>query len=254
MQENSDATRKRSLLLLVAIALVTLFVWNLPFVGWLLYPLTTFVTTLHEVGHALACVITGGGVSGMTVVSDGHGHGGLTMCRGGIPFIYTQTGYLGTAFFGCGLLYLARSKQAAKNVLVGLGALFAVAACAFMLPTLWHEHAAQGFWSILLAVAIASGLIYGGRKLSPAAAQLLVTFLAVVTALNALTDVLYLTMLSAGIFPSKSFSDATIMADMTGVPAVVWSLFWGGASAAMLYFTVRWTYLRKASGAKSEEV
>ena len=58
--------------------------------------------------HALACVFTGGWVSGLTIVEDGNGHGGLTFTHGGIPFIYSQAGYMGEAIWGCLLLSLAR--------------------------------------------------------------------------------------------------------------------------------------------------
>jgi hypothetical protein len=233
---------KRNFALLVTTTLVTLVVWNLPYIGWLLYPLTAFVTALHEIGHALACLITGGAVTGMTIVSDGHGHGGLTMCKGGIAFIYIQAGYLGTALFGCLLIYGSRCTRGAQMCLVNLGVLLLLAAVFLMTQTVVSGETAQGLWSMFWAVLIAGALIYAAAKLSPLNCQLFAMFLASVTALNALTDVFYLILLSAGLYPSRSFSDATIMADMTGLPAVVWSLLWGAASAGMLYFTVRKTY------------
>lgn len=232
------------LFILAAAVLLTLFLWNVPFAGYVLSPLDRFVTTLHELGHAIATVCTGGSVSGLTIVSDGKGHGGLTMTRGGIDFITIQAGYLGTAIFGCIFIVLGSRRERCKPLLIGLGVVFALATLFFMTRAIGKDTW-QGIWSVFWGTLLSAGLIVAGRKLSPLAAQLVVAFLSAVTALNALTDVFHLFLTTIGFAPTGSFSDATAMAALTHIPAVLWSLFWGGAASAMLYCTVRWTYLSK---------
>jgi hypothetical protein len=67
--------------------------------------------------------------------------------------------------------------------------------------------------------------------------------------LNALTDVVWLIQISAGMVGAHSFSDATNMAQLTGVPAVVWSIWWGVASLGMLILTLRLAYRKSGSQA-----
>ncbi|MDZ4833583.1 MAG: M50 family metallopeptidase [Candidatus Melainabacteria bacterium] len=247
MSDSTDSKRSASLAILVAMTVLTLILWNMPFARIILTPLNIFVTTLHELGHAIFCLFTGGSVIGMTVVSDGHGHAGLTLCRGGMPWIWTQTGYLGTALFGSIFIVLGSKQERCKSLLMGLGALIGVSTLWFMLGAVFSHDALQGIYSVFWGLLSASALIYAGVKLGPTTRQFVVAFLSVITALDAVTSVIGLVLHSVGLSgTSDSFSDATIMAEMTGVPAVLWSLFWGAVSVGMLYGAVRWTYLRKA--------
>ncbi len=232
------------LILLVAAVFLTLLLWHMPLVGYVLSPLDRFVTTLHELGHAIATICTGGSVTGLTIVPDAHGHGGLTMTRGGIEFITIQAGYLGTAIFGCIFIAVGSRRERCKALLIGLGVVFALATLLFMTRAI-GTNAWQGIWSVVWGTALSAALIYGGRTLSPLSAQLVVAFLSAVTALNALTDVFQLFLGTVGLAPAGTFSDATLMAQLTYIPAVLWSLFWGGAACTMLYLTVRWTYLKE---------
>src|SRR5438067_2233826 len=106
-----------SLRTLIILTVLTLLLWDSPYVSWLLFPIKIFVTALHEFSHALVCLATGGHVNGMTIVDDNNGHGGLTMCSGGNPFLYAQAGYIGTAVWGCLLIMLSRVPALAKAAL-----------------------------------------------------------------------------------------------------------------------------------------
>ncbi len=63
----------------------------------LLYPVTMLVTFLHEFGHALGAIVTGGSVEGLQFNSDGSGY---SATRGGNPGIVLMGGYLGSAILG----------------------------------------------------------------------------------------------------------------------------------------------------------
>jgi hypothetical protein len=219
---------------------LSLVLTNAPVVSWVLAPLTQFTTFVHELGHATACIITGGHVTGLTIVSDGHGHGGLTNCLGGWPFIYAQAGYLGTAMFGALLIYLCQFHRLAKGILCVLGGSFAMASIALVGANVLHTGW-QGFFSFLWAMGLSGFLIWAGVKWRASAANLLVLFLAVQTALNSVTSLFDLTQFSmSGSY--GSFSDATNMQSMTGIPAIVWALFWAATSVALVGFTMWRTY------------
>ena len=84
--------------------------------GWkLLYPVRVFVTFLHEFGHAIGTVITGGWVTDVEIYPNG---GGRTVSMNGSPAIILMSGYLGSALFG-NLLFLVgvKSQKLAKPMM-----------------------------------------------------------------------------------------------------------------------------------------
>lgn len=234
----------QSLWLFIGISLLCLLLWNTPGVSLLLKPIGIFVTALHELSHAIATVATGGQVTGLTIVSDGKGHGGLTMSSGGLQFIVAQAGYLGTALWGCLFIYLSRFKSIAKAILLLMGLLIIGASLFFMSGTIFqHFRLIEGVLSLGWGVAIGAGLIWCGLKLKPGVAQLVLIFLAIQTALNAVTDVFYVIQASTfGWAMGAAWSDATNMAQLTHIPAIFWSLLWGVISVVMLCLTGWWTY------------
>ena len=206
-------------------------------------PIEFLDTVLHEMGHALFCVATGGTVHGLTIVGDGAGHAGLTFTSGGIPFIYNQTGYLGTTLFGCLMLWLGRGRAACRAVLIALGLLIAVVSLLFMTRTLNQAaYANQAVGSIFTGLALAAALILAGAKLSDRLAQYLLLFLGVQISLGAVNDVIWLAKLSLGMVGSYGFTDATNQAQLTHLPAAFWSVLWAVLSLLMLFFTLKLAY------------
>jgi|SRR6516162_3690694 hypothetical protein len=235
-----------------AVAVASLLLSHSPGFTWIFAPLNVFTTAVHEMGHALVCLATGGHVSGMTIVSDGAGHGGLTFCQGGNAFLYTQSGYLGAAVFGCILIVLSQYPRLSKAILVGIGLSIAAASIVLMPGTLWQVGMlGQGLTSMLWALVMGAALVWSGIKLKPTVANLLLLFLAVQTALNSITCIGDLIALSFGLTNMHAFSDASNMADMTGIPAFVWSMFWGASSVIMLGFTLKETYGKRLFGGKN---
>jgi len=86
-----------------------------------LYPITLLVTFLHELGHALGAIITGGDVVSVQVNSDGSG---LTMTRGGSRAVILMGGYIGSAILGNLLFFLGTrndlTAQIGLNILSGI--------------------------------------------------------------------------------------------------------------------------------------
>ena len=69
----------------------------------ILYPIHLLVTFLHELGHALGALITGGSVLALQVNEDGSG---WTKTAGGNLGIILMGGYLGSALLGNILFYI----------------------------------------------------------------------------------------------------------------------------------------------------
>ena len=171
-------------------------------------------------------------MSGMTIVPDGQGHGGLTMCRGGIPFIHVQAGYLGTTIVGCFLVFLGQFKHLAKSTLTSLGVVTALTAVVFMGAGLFGTPFMQLIMSILWAILLSAALILCGKKLEEKYANFVLLFLAFHISMDSLKSigiVISSIALSTGIV-----SDATIMQKYYFLPAIFWSLSWAAISIILV--------------------
>lgn len=216
----------RTLLLAVAVTVVLGFI---PFADLLTYPFRLFVTFIHEGGHALAALLTGGGVHGLSVAPDGSG---LTYTSGGgllARLLVASAGYLGAMAYGAALLVLIRRAVAARAVLAGSGA------CILALALVY------GFGSLFTMVAgatLALGLLAAARYAGPRVAGFLVSFLAVQCVVGALFDLRTVLALSAPFAPAAR-TDAANMAAATGIPAIVWAALWIILALAMLFVSLR---------------
>jgi len=112
---------------LIALAIYLLIVFFLGEWGRLvLYPVTLLVTSLHEMGHALFALISGGGVSALQINQDGSGH---CVTTGGSAALTLMGGYIGSAIFGNLLFYLGAKKSWMTSIVLwGMAILMALAA------------------------------------------------------------------------------------------------------------------------------
>lgn len=224
------------------LVVVSVFLSNVPGVHFLLTPVNQFVTMVHEMGHAIVTILTGGHVNFMTVVSDGDGHGGLTGCVGGLAFLAIQAGYIGTTLFGCLLIYLGQYPRYSRLILSGLGIAMIVASVIFMTPGLLSAHFFESIGSLLWGLGMGAFCVYLGKKLQPAWANLVVLFLAVQTALSSLALLWVLVPNALGL-AGAHFTDATLMAELIPFTLpIFWVLLWVSISVSMLFFTLKHTY------------
>lgn len=234
---------------IIGFAVITIFFGNSFIFRLLLGPLQTFETVLHEASHALACLFTGGWVSGLTIVDDGRGHGGLTFCHGGIPFIYGQAGYIGETLWGCLLIALSRFHKISRIILVMLGVSLGLVTLIFMPGTMFVEHRwMEGFGSMAWGLILSGFFIFAGWKLPSKVAHILLLFVAVQSCLSSLQDIWVLVLQATGAFPG-TWSDATNIQNITGIPALFWGICWALFSIGMLSF-VLWTTFKLEHGKK----
>lgn len=98
------------LMLVGAIAVL----WQTPVV----IPLKLLVVFLHELGHVLAVLLTGGKVMDLTLDPM---QGGAVTSRGGSRFLSLSAGYLGSLLIGVGLFMAAVRTSADRTVVGALG-------------------------------------------------------------------------------------------------------------------------------------
>jgi hypothetical protein len=165
--------RRNALITALAAFAIAFILWNMPQVSFLLYPLRLFVTFIHESGHGLAAILTGGSLDSFEVFANGTG---LARTSGGNLAIILPAGYLGAALFGSVLLYLTNRVQHTRTITRVLGILLMV------MTVLYTGILSTGF-----IVGIIGGglLLYIGFKGGRWINLLLLNTLSVITAVHA---------------------------------------------------------------------
>ena len=209
-------------------AAVCLGVSLTPWGDLLLYPFTLFTTWVHECGHAVMVVLTGGSVSSLTIQPDTSGLTQSLMPAGRITRgLVASSGYLGSSVVGCLLVAATRVEKRARPILWGIGA--------FMLFTLvfWIRNA----FGALVVLGWAVALLALARRGTGRAPMFLLSVLAVQVALNAVFHIRVLFLVDGP-------SDADTMARLFVAPAWFWASAWMLLSILMLAWTLRMTRRR----------
>ncbi len=224
---NISADARPQVRTLLIAAVITIALWYIPFLSVLSYPFNLFVTFIHEGGHALAALLTGNRVASLSVAMDASGETYTTY--GGIfsQIIVSSAGYLGAMAYGALLLFLIRRAIAARYVLIGSGAL---------ILGLTILYGLSSPFTIIMGFGIAAGLIAIATYATPRVATFFLSFLAVQSVLNAFLD---LKTLFASSFWPGTRTDATNMANATGIPAIFWTLVWIVLAVVIISFAMR---------------
>lgn len=268
--------RRNSLILAFAAFVVVFVLWQWSEAAPLLFPFRLLVTFVHETGHGLAALATGGEFLGFVVQPNG---AGLTSSRGGIGWIILPMGYLGAAIFGAVLLIATNRVRKLEWVTLALGAYFIGAAilftqegklemllgvgAAFVLWALadrWTEHALKlriaagvaalfAIFAVRNNVALLVGLISGGviAWLGVYAKRPVTLFvlnaLAFIVGFNAVNDI-------SSLWNNRTASlgevrnDAYAMANVTHVPVEVWIILWTLLAVAIMGVGAYYAFIR----------
>jgi len=229
--------RRRSLLLAVLAFILVMIVWQIADLNVILTPFRYFVTTIHELGHGLTALISGGQFVRYEVFETG---AGVATTAGGTRWLILPAGYVGTALFGAVLLYAANRTHHTRIIATGLGLLFAAFTLLF----------ARNLTGILAGALTAAGLILIGRKGSIPLNTFVLNVLAVVTGLNAVLDLVALLrspsmgLLSAG-GGLGTPNDALAMAQTAGfLPAIGWAIVWTATALTLIGTSAYYTFWR----------
>lgn len=220
MTGRSSGSRRRAQALLgfVLYFAVLWALWDTP----LLHPFQLFVVLLHEISHGIMAVATGGTIHSIGLTP---GQGGYCQCPGGNAFLTLSAGYLGSLAWGVLLLEAARrAGRRAPMVVAVLGGLV-VALTLLTVRTLYGLA-----FGLLFGVA----LVLVGRRLDAGVNQVLLTAMGLTSALYAILDIKS-DVLDRPHLPS----DAAMLAELTGVPTLVWGVVWIGIALGVCALLLR---------------
>ena len=179
--------------------------WNTPVV----YPIQVFVVFLHEISHGLMAIATGGSIQRITLNPR---LGGACYCAGGNAFLTLSAGYLGSLVWG-GLILEAGRKSGpyAHRLTTALGVFTVVVTILFV---------RSGF-GILFGLLFGGALLAVARLVGARANRVILMGLGLTSCLYAILDI------KSDVLDRPQLpSDARMLAELTGVPTVVWGILW----------------------------
>jgi hypothetical protein len=217
---------------LIAAAIATVVLWQVPAGDYILYPFSILATWFHEMGHGLMALLLGGQFHQLQIFSNGSGVAAYSISRALWPIgpaLVAAAGPMGPPLAGAGLILASRSFNNASLGLKILGGVLLVS------TLLWVRS-----WFGLLAVPVLGIIILGiSLKTHPWMQGFAVQFLGVQACVSTFHQLNYLFSYSAG---PLGLSDTGQMQRYLILP--YW--FWGGlmaiASLLILFHSLRIAY------------
>jgi hypothetical protein len=224
---------------LLLATLITVALHFMPHGDILLYPVRLFVTFIHESGHAVAGIVTGGAVESLHVSPDGSG---LTLVRAplwALGIVYSG-GYLGAALFGALMLQVGRFSRWKE---AGRAALYTAAIYLFVVTILWVHNPLTNLFTLITGLLLSAGIFAIARFSSHGAADFVASFLAVQCSLNALLDLRDLFTITQ---TTGGDNDALFMSQHYLLPPGFWAALWAIIAFVILAVSL-WSYLKATS-------
>lgn len=209
---------------LVAISLVAFAIWVIPITRPLGLPLMFLNTHLHELCHAIAALATSGHVAYIKVFSNASG---ITPVAGGSLPLLAMAGYVGSALIGGLLIASCRTTENARKAMWILTGGLAASMLLFVRGDLLGWLAGV-FWTLLCGLA--------ALKLSAEGIRLFTAFIGVQQCLTSVHALMVLQQISVS---TEQQSDALLMQQASGIPAIFWASIWMILSALCMGWGVR---------------
>ncbi len=212
--------KKIEFFILAGTAILSLFLWN----TFLLYPFKIFVVIIHESSHALAALLSGGGVKELEILWN---LGGVTKTSGGNHFIITVAGYTGSLLFGT-ILFVTSYK---RKYLLWFSSISAI--LLLLMITNFMTEAAGIIFGLIFVVI----LIFLPRYFDENITNIFFRVIALLNIEYAIYDVI------SDLFSSSFIqNDADVLAELTGVSATFWALLWFVLSCIIVGFILKYSY------------
>ncbi|MDB9372765.1 M50 family metallopeptidase [Nodularia sphaerocarpa] len=229
---DQSAIEPMGLTWLIAAAIATIVLWQIPGGDYILYPFSILATWFHEMGHGLMALLLGGRFHQLQIFSNGSGVASYSISQALWPIgpaLVAAAGPMGPPLAGAGLILASRSFTVASRSLKILGGFLLLS------TLLWVRS-----WFGLLAIPVLGIIILGFSLKAPRWMQeFAIQFLGVQACVSTYHQLNYLFSYSAG---SLGLSDTGQMQKYLLLP--YW--FWGGlmaiASLVILVQSLRIAY------------
>ncbi len=189
----------------------------------ILYPINLLVTYLHEFGHALGAILTGGSVQALQINEDGSG---FTKTVGGSPGVILMGGYIGSAILGNLLFFIGVRKPKIAHI-----TLYVLASLMLLSAVIWFNS----FFTTGLLFVFALVLYFIASKTA---------FESEVLMFLGLASIIYIVQ-DFSVGPSsdlKAYAELFIF-----IPSVVWMYIWLGIVLLLCFANFRLILKKRSS-------
>lgn len=229
--ETSDP-KKQAIKWLIASALITAFLWQVPFGNYVLYPFTLLSTWFHEMGHGLTALLLGGSFMRLEIFPNASG---VAYHTGVVPFLrplVSMGGLLGPPIAGALFILAGRKENWSKFSLLALSA-------ALLLSSLiW----VRSFFGLFLVPVTGLIILVIGLKSPVWLQQLCVQFLGVQACISTYRQLDYLFTYNVVIGGNPMLSDTGQIAAHWLLPYWMWGTGIAVASLVLLIGSIRLAY------------
>ena len=206
MDRNAGASARSHWWQLALIFLVVALLWD----TWAVYPLKILVVFFHELSHGLAAILTGGSIVEIQLSKQ---QGGVAITQGGNRFLTLTAGYLGSLLFGGTILLLSARSHNDKAITTTLGLIL-------IAVTLWLVRPWFGF-GMWFGLITGAALLLAAQFLGKTINDWLLQIIGLTSCLYAVLDI------KSDILDRPELrSDARMLAELTGIPTIVWGILW----------------------------
>lgn len=204
----------------LSILAVVVILWNTKIIK----PLKLFAVFLHELGHGLMAFVFGKGMQELKINFNESGYA-LVQGKGWFSsFMIANGGYLGSVLFALLILYLKRTSF--KKFILGTLSII------FMFVSIRYS----GFsftllYSIIFSVVVLILYMLDNEKVSSWAIDIIGISSLAYAVYDTFVDTILLQInlkfqLFKGWKVEQPVTDAVRLAQMTGIPAIVWGIIW----------------------------
>ncbi|GIV96279.1 MAG: hypothetical protein KatS3mg057_0936 [Herpetosiphonaceae bacterium] len=205
------------------------------------YPFRLLITVVHELGHGLAALLTGGSFINFVIFANG---AGLAYTAGGWRWVVIPAGYLGTALFAAAFIRLSRSPRLARATLSIAGVAIILLSLRYGIPSIFSRFWLNGLFTVVSGVALGGACLGVALKTTPGWRVFVLNLIAIQAGLTAFSDVIGLVGITTRFFTTPA-NDAASMAALTGIPAVIWAILWAALAVALIGWAIWSTWLRR---------
>lgn len=202
---------------LLCLTLAIALLWRTDFV----LPLRILTVFLHELGHALTILATGGEVLSLTISPN---EGGLVTGRGGNRFLSLSAGYLGSLLFGATLFLIALRTNWDRSVVALFGIVTLLVAAFYIRDT----------FALIFTIGTGGAMLACARFLNLHVNDMVLRVIG-------LTSMIYvpLDIYDDTIARSHLRSDARMLAEEIGGTTMMWGGLWLLISLIAIAATLR---------------
>ena len=222
-----SGNKKKNLIILISITVITIALWQIPGGQWIIYPFTILGTWFHEMGHGLTALILGGDFIKLEILASGSG---LAVHSGALFFgdigraMVAAGGPLGPTIAGACFIALSSNSKMTKVFLYILGFIMVISVVIWI-RSLTGAIFITAFGLIILTIAI---------KFNDNVKSISLQILGVQACASVYLSFGYLFSAGANVGGNNYLSDTAVISGALFLP--YW--FWGGLIILLSIFLI----------------